>query len=188
MTDKIIAQIIDILNVGGTILYPTDTIWGLGCDACNADAVEKIYAIKQRDPEKSMLILCADMEQVAKHVESIPKQVTTILAESRHPTTIIYPQARNLPENLTATDGSIGIRIPDSSFCRNLLKAFGRPIVSTSANFSGQPSPATFNDIDRRLFEKVDFAVPRECEDSRSRTSSQILKITPEGEITVIRK
>lgn len=187
-TDKIISQIIDILNVGGTILYPTDTIWGLGCDACNPQAVEKIYRIKQRNPEKSMLILCADLRQAANYIEDFPGRVRNILSEATRPTTIIYPKARNLPSNLTATDGSIGIRIPKSLFCNNLLKVFGRPIVSTSANFSGKPSPASFSDIDKKLFDNVDFVVPQNFDDSQDNTTSQILKITTDGEITVIRK
>ena len=130
-----IQKALEVLRNGGIILYPTDTVWGIGCDATNANAVEKIYSIKQRDPNKSMLILCSDIEQLEKYVVSLPQVASDVMQNNSKPTTIIYPEARNLPASLVANDGSIGIRIPNMEFCQALLRTFGKPIVSTYANF-----------------------------------------------------
>ena len=191
------------LSLGGTLLYPTDTIWGIGCDATNPDAIEKIYRIKQRDHSKSMLILCADEKMVRSFIPQPDPKALDLLLHSSRPTTVIFPCASGLPDNLLAADGSIGIRIPytgptddgqrlsGSVFCHELLKAFGRPIVSTSANFSGHPSPSCFNDIEMELKAQVDYIVPPlEGTDTpnTNATGSRIVKITTSGEIIVIRK
>ena len=187
MDNTIIEQALRVLQKGGILLYPTDTIWGLGCDATNVVAIEKIYSIKKRDVGKSMLILCLDVKQAKNYVVSFPKVAEELLHHAQRPTTIIYPQACNLPDVLVANDGSIGIRIPDMEFCRELLSRFGRPIVSTSANFSGMPSPVDYNDISQELKDVVDYAVPNMPEFAGSATGSRILKVDTDGSITTIR-
>lgn len=182
MKNDCIEKALSVLEAGGTLLYPTDTIWGIGCDATNAEAVERIYAIKERDHSKSMLILCADEAMRSRYVDDTLAPRT---ADSDRPTTIIFPQARHLPENLLAADGSIGIRIPDMEFCQQLLKAFDRPIVSTSANLSGEPSPRCFNEISMRLIERVDHVVENRPEYNRESTGSRIIKLTDNGIITI---
>ena len=146
--------LLDTLRRGGTILYPTDTVWGLGCDATNADAIEKIYRIKQRDHAKSMLLLCAGEEMVRRYVPAPSEDALQLLLHSDRPTTVIFPHAVGLADNLTAADGSIAIRVPRANagvtdsrgaeFCHELLLAWDRPIVSTSANLSGEPSPTCY--------------------------------------------
>lgn len=187
MDNTIIEQALQVLQNGGILIYPTDTIWGLGCDATNVAAIEKIYSIKKRDAAKSMLILCSDMKQVKNYVVSFPKAAEELLLRAQRPTTIIYPQACNLPDILVANDGSIGIRIPDMEFCSELLRRFGKPIVSTSANFSGMPSPVGYNKISKKLKEAVDYVVPNLPEFAGSATGSRILKIEADGSITTIR-
>ena len=187
MYNTIIEQALQVLQKGGILLYPTDTIWGLGCDATNVAAIEKIYSIKKRDAGKSMLILCLDVKQVKNYVVSFPKAAEELLHHAQRPTTIIYPQACNLPDILVANDGSIGIRIPDMEFCSELLRRFGKPIVSTSANFSGMPSPSSYNDISQDLKDVVDYAVPNIPDFAGSTTGSRILKVETDGSITTIR-
>ncbi len=187
MDNTIIEQALQVLQKGGILLYPTDTIWGLGCDATNVAAIEKIYSIKKRDAAKSMLILCSDVKQAKNYVVSFPKAAEELLLRAQRPTTIIYPQACNLPDVLVANDGSIGIRIPDMEFCSKLLRRFGKPIVSTSANFSGMPSPIGYNDISPELKDMVDYAVPNLPEFAGSATGSRILKVETDGSITTIR-
>lgn len=175
--------------MGGTILYPTDTIWGIGCDATNAAAVEKVYSIKGRDHSKSMLILCAGIEMVERYVAEVPPKVRLLLMANERPTTVIMPMSRNLlASNLAAADGTIGVRIPHMEFCQALLTAFGKPLVSTSANLSGHPSPACFGDIDKILLDCADFCVPKEYDTSRETSSSRIVKCLGDGSVTVIRE
>lgn len=184
---QILQKAAEVLCRGGVILYPTDTIWGIGCDATNPQAIEKVYGIKHRDHGKSMLILCKDFHQVRQYVGYIDPKLEKYVSSHKSPTTVIYPQARNLPSNLVASDGSIGIRVPNSDFCRQLVGVFGKPIVSTSANFSGEPAPADFYHLDARLVEIVDFLVPVECSESHHRKSSRIIKLGADGKICVLR-
>ncbi len=182
--DIVVASLMD----GKTLLYPTDTIWGIGCDATNAAAVEKIYALKQRDHSKSMLVLCADIGMVERFVAPVDDTVRHLLLDGERPTTVILPLSRGLlAPNLTAADGTIGVRIPRMAFCLSLLKEFGRPIVSTSANLSGQPSPSCFADISDALLEAVDCCVPSRYEEHTGSVSSRILKPQPDGTIAVLR-
>lgn len=176
---EIIEKAAEVIQNGGLILYPTDTIWGIGCDATNAEAVERIYRIKQRDRSKSMLILMTSgsyNHPMAEHTD--------------RPTTFIVPAeslGQKVADNLTATDGTIGIRMPKHRFCESLLKTLGRPIVSTSANFSGHPSPATAAEIDPILKTLVDYCVPALAEfESGEHRGSRIIKITG-NDIIVIR-
>ena len=179
--EQIIAQTVEVLRCGGTILYPTDTIWGIGCDARNADAVEKIYSIKQRDHSKSMLVL---VESRKLEVEGGERPTTYILPLSVWDGTMHLEVAANLP----AVDGSLGVRMPRHAFCQEVIRRLGAPLVSTSANFSGQPSPATYNDIDAALKLRVDYCVPPLAEFISAETrGSRIVKIGADGSKTVIR-
>ena len=184
----VLDSLLSVLSQGGTMLYPTDTIWGIGCDATNASAVDKIYDIKQRDHSKSMLILCSDLDMVERFVGGVGEEAARLLLSADRPTTVILPMTLSrLANNLAASDGSIGVRIPRMEFCQNMLRAFGRPIVSTSANFSGSPSPSSFSDIDSNLIARVDFCVPHYFDRPSAGTSSRILKLSPSGDIQILR-
>lgn len=137
-----IEEAVKVLRAGGILLYPTDTIWGIGCDATDEKAVERVFEIKQRADSKSLIILASDMDMVARYVREIPEMAVTVESLSDKPLTIIYPEGINLAPNVTAEDGSIAIRIPKNDFCVELVRRFGKPIVSTSANVSGTPAPA----------------------------------------------
>src|SRR5690606_29677468 len=150
---------LDNLRNGKVILYPTDTIWGLGCDALNPDAIEKIYTLKGRDRNKSMLILLENENQLLSYVKEVPEVAYQLIEFSDRPMTIVYEGAKNLPENLLAADGCIGIRIVRDPFCQELIRRFRRPIVSTSANLSGEPSPEHFDEISEKLKDEVDYIV-----------------------------
>ena len=186
-TQKTLQHTADVLQRGGVVIYPTDTIWGLGCDATNAEAIEKLCGIKRRDPHKSMLILCKDYEQVAQYVEDFDSSVVDYISRWKTPTTVVYPKAKNLPQSLLAPDGSIGIRVPKSDFCKSLIEKFGKPIVSTSANFAGEEPPKDHYHLNTLLIEQVDYLVPAECCDSRYHKSSRIVKKNDKGEFVVIR-
>lgn len=184
---NIVDKTCKVLENGGTILYPTDTIWGIGCDACNENAIARIYNIKHRDKGKSMLILVDSMEMMKKYTTSIPEIAVDLIDAADRPLTIIYPKAKNLPKNLVAEDGSIGIRIVNDDFCRELIGVFGKPIVSTSANLSGTNPPLGFCDIATEIKDEVDLVVPlRQDELSRYR-NSDIVKVDESGNIQVIR-
>ena len=177
-----------VLRDGGVIIYPTDTIWGIGCDATNADAVEKIYKIKRRSDSKSLIVLASDTDMINKYVQQVPEIAYQLIELNDKPMTIIYPGAAGLAENVIAEDGSVGIRIPMSDFCINLIKKFKKPIVSTSANISGTPAPQSYNEITREILDAADFAVSPECEGAATHKASQIIKIGLGGEIEIIRK
>lgn len=187
MIDSTIHSAVEALRQGRTLLYPTDTIWGIGCDATNAAAIELVYALKQRDHSKSMLILCSDVEMLRRYVADPTEEALRMVTESDRPTTVIFPKAVGLPDNLLAQDGSIGIRIPQTDFCQRLLQELGRPIVSTSANLSGEPSPACFDDISQALKSRVWHIVEDRPEYNREGQSSRIVKLSPTGEIIILR-
>ena len=172
---------VEVLRQGGLILYPTDTIWGIGCDATNNDAVNKVYNIKKRDPGKSMLILAADTNMVDRYINEFPEIAEELFDNSDTPLTIILPDARNLADGLAADDNSIGIRIPDDPFCQEILRRFRRPIVSTSANLSGEPSPSWFGEINPDLIEKMDYVVKWRQEEQSSSKASAIINIASDG-------
>ena len=176
------------LRQGGTLLYPTDTIWGIGCDATNAAAVEKIYAIKQRDHSKSMLILCEDISMVHRFVGRVGEKAMQLLLSQDRPTTVILPMTEGLlAANLVAADGTIGVRIPQMVFCHEMLRLFGCPIVSTSANLSGNPSPRCYAEIDASLRTRVDYCVPATEERSSGSSGSRIVKVLDSGRVLVLR-
>lgn len=183
-----INKAIDVLKKGGVILYPTDTIWGIGCDATNPAAVEKIYKIKQRAESKAMLVLINDSSELDKYVETVPDIAYELIDVAVKPLTIIYDGAIGLASNLIASDGSIGIRVTKEEFSHQLCKRFRKPIVSTSANVSGKKSPATFREIDNAILESVDYVVNYRQEDDCALKSSEIIKLSKSGTIKIIRK
>ncbi|HBN05323.1 MAG TPA: threonylcarbamoyl-AMP synthase [Bacteroidales bacterium] len=176
---------IEILNNGGIILYPTDTIWGLGCDATNIKAIEKIISLKGRDSSKNLIILVSNIEMLEKYIEFLPSQALSLLNEFETPLTIIYPKSKNLP-SLLSQDETIGIRIPKHKYCQELIRNFKKPVVSTSANISNQPSPKSFKEISNEIKNGVDFIAEVE-QDKESSQASSIFKITLEGETIKIR-
>ncbi len=179
-------EIIDILKTGKTILYPTDTVWGIGCDATNFEAVQKIYQLKNREESKSLIILVDSVEMLKKYVHAVSETVLNILKITEKPTTIIYPNPKNLAKNTIASDNTIAIRIPKDDFCLQLIKAFGKPIVSTSANVSGEPTPKTFSEISTAILQSVDYVVALH-QDKTTEKSSTILKVVGTS-VNVIRE
>ena len=177
---------IHILNEGGTIAYPTDTVWGLGCDATKAESVDKIFDLKQRNESKSLIILVSDIDMLQEYIPEIPENVVKLLKSTEKPTSIIYVNPIGLAKNVIASDNSVAIRIPQNNFCLQLIKDFGKPIVSTSANISGEPTPKSFSEISTTILESVDYVVNLQREE-RNEKSSTILKVEENGEITVIR-
>ncbi|MDR1172731.1 MAG: threonylcarbamoyl-AMP synthase [Bacteroidales bacterium] len=182
-----IEKSLEILNRGGVILYPTDTVWGIGCDATNSAAVDRIYAIKRRNGARSMLTLVDDPDMLAGYVEKAPGIAIRLDAEAVQPLSIIYPKARNLASNLIADDGSIGIRMVKEPFCRQLIKAFGKPVVSTSANISGEPAPGIFDEISGEIRAAVDYIVRWRQNDRQPATASSIIKLNTDGSYHVLR-
>lgn len=179
---------IKVLKEGGIILYPTDTIWGLGCDATNEKAVEKIYKLKQRSDSKSLITLAANTDMVCKYVKEMPDIAISLIEVNNKPMTIIYPGAMGLAKNVIAADGSVGIRVPMNDFCVKLITRFRRPIVSTSANISGTPAPEYFEDIEQEIIDGVDYVVDPDLEDATSHKASQIIKVGLKNEIEIIRE
>lgn len=183
----------DILNClgtlrkGGIILYPTDTIWGIGCDATNAEAVKKIIALKRRPPSKSMIVLLADPRDINKYTSSVNPAIADYIERAERPTTVIYDGALGLAENLVAQDGSIGIRVIKEDFCRHLIKRFRKPIVSTSANISEQSPPVNFDAISCEIIEGVDYVVKFRQNEIEAGRSSVLVKFNSNGEVVVLR-
>jgi L-threonylcarbamoyladenylate synthase len=185
--DNEIKKAIEILNQGGIILYPTDTIWGIGCDATNSEAVQRIYKIKQREDSKSMLVLLDSESRLQQYIKEVPEIAWQLIEVSDKPITIIYPGAKNLAENLIADDDSIGIRITADEFCQKLLSRFKKPLVSTSANISGKKSPSIFAEIEEEIIHSVDYVVNWRQDEFNSGTPSSIIKLGIGGEIKIIR-
>ena len=179
---------LDVLHRGGIILYPTDTIWGIGCDATDAEAVQRVYQLKQREDSKSMLVLLENPNLILSYIEEMPEVAWDLIEFAEKPTTIIYDKAKNLACNLIAEDGSIGIRITKEAFTQNLIQRFRKPIVSTSANISGQPSPANFFDIADEIKASVDYIVTYRQEEKINPPASSIIKLGTSGLIKIIRK
>ena len=173
---------------GKIILYPTDTVWGIGCDATNEAAVRRVFDLKQRQESKSMLVLLDRMDKVPLYVERIPLIAWDLVPNTDRPTTFIYPTAKNLPANMIPHDGTIAIRIVREGFCSKLIHALDRPLVSTSANISGTPSPATFSEISPAIRERVDYCVPEEFSDSTDFKPSRIIKFIDDYNFTIIRE
>ena len=178
---------LEILKRGGVILYPTDTIWGIGSDATNSKSVERIYAIKQRNEAQTMLTLVDGWDMLAGYVDDVPEIAVQLMGKAQKPLSIIYRKAKNLATNLIAADGSIGIRIVQEPFCQQLIKAFGKPIVSTSANISGQPAPGTFDEISNEIKDAVDYIVHWRQDDRQPANASMIVQLNEDGSYKVIR-
>ncbi len=179
---------VKVLKEGGVILYPTDTVWGIGCDASDKDAVARVFEIKEREDAKSLITLVADADMIGRYVKVIPQMAIELIEINDKPMTIIYPGAMGLAGNVVAEDGSVGIRIPQSEFCRQLCRRFGGAIVSTSANISGEEAPASFEDINAAILDAVDHIVDPFYEEGATGVSSQIIKVGLDGEIKVIRE
>jgi L-threonylcarbamoyladenylate synthase len=177
-----------VLKNGGVILYPTDTVWGLGCDATNEDAVKKIFQIKQREDLKSMLVLTDNEAKIERLVEKVSNVAWDLISLSETPLTIIYSGAKNLAKNLIAQDGSVGIRVTKEAFSNKLCAQFRLPVVSTSANVSGQPAPQNFNEINDEIKNAVDYIVSYRQKDTSKAKPSSIIKLEPNGIVTIIRK
>jgi L-threonylcarbamoyladenylate synthase len=183
-----IKKAVEILRNGGIILYPTDTVWGIGCDATNSESVEKIYKLKRRSDSKSMLVLVDSADRISRHVKQIPNLAADLIELSDTPLTIIYPQAVNLAPNLIAEDGTTGIRVVRHEFCKQLIFALNRPIVSTSANISGEKPPQKLNEVDDEIKNNVDFIVNSIFEGKPTYKPSAIIKLGLQNEVEVIRK
>jgi len=175
------------LKEGKTLLYPTDTVWGIGCDDTNFSAVSEIYKIKQRSESKSHIILVDSFAMLSEFVENIPDKAIEELEKATKPTTIIYDNPKGLAQNVIASDNSIAIRIVQNDFCKTLIKALGKPIVSTSANISGEPTPKSFSEIHATILDSVDYIVNLQLEEF-STSPSRILKIDTTGAIVILRE
>lgn len=176
------------MREGGVILYPTDTIWGIGCDATNEDAVRRVYEIKQRQDSKAMLVLVDSSVKVDFYVRDVPEVAWDLIALADKPLTIIYSGARNLAANLLAEDGSVGIRVTNEDFSKRLCQQFRKAIVSTSANISGQPSPKNFSEISEEVKSAVDYIVGYRQEEMSNPKPSSIIKLDKGGVIKIIRE
>lgn len=179
---------VDVLIKGGVILYPTDTIWGLGCDATRQDAVERIFSIKQRDDSKSLIVLVNGFGMLERYVRNIPEIAYQLAEVADKPLTIIYPKGRSLAPGVLGSDGSVGIRICSEGFCNELITRFRKPIVSTSANISDTPAPAIFSEIDEVIASSADYVVSCRQSDTTRNTPSSIIKVEDDGVIRIIRK
>ena len=182
-----VARAAEVLRAGGLILYPTDTVWGLGCDATNPDAVARIYRLKQSENKKSMLVLCASADMVVRYVDRAPGIAFEVMELATAPLTLILPGAVGVAENLIPEEGTLGVRVPDHEFCRRLLRALGRPIVSTSANISGAETPVGLQEVAREIVDGVDFVVNPRFEGKPTRRASSILAFGEGGEVKIIR-
>ena len=182
-----ITACLKVLDAGGLILYPTDTIWGIGCDTSNESAVAKIYKLKKRSDEKSMIVLLEDEKEILKYVTQPSPRIFDYIKGIKKPTTFIYEGGIGLATNLVQQDGTIGIRVTTDPFCKQLIRKFGKPLVSTSANISGYPPPVVFADIDIAIKNGVDYVVQHRQDDTTAAFPSSIIKWNADGSLTIIR-
>ena len=183
-----IKKAVEVMKNGGVILYPTDTVWGIGCDATNAEAVAKVYKIKQRDDSKALICLVDSDARLQRYVRNAPEVAWNVMELATKPTTVIFDEAVNLAPNLIAEDGSIAMRITNEEFSKELCYRFQKPIVSTSANISGQPAAQNYCDISEELLNAVDYICFSRRQEHKPHTPSSIIKIKNNGEIDIIRK
>ena len=183
-----IKQAVEVMRRGGVILYPTDTIWGIGCDATNEEAVRRVYDIKRRDDSKALICLVDSADRMQRYVGNVPAVTWDLVELSEKPLTLILDEARNLAPNLLAADGSAGIRVPREEFSRQLCFRFQKAIVSTSANVSGEPSPKCFADISDEIKNAVDYVVKARQKEKTQAAPSSIIKLGRNGEVSIIRK
>jgi len=188
MLKEEVAKALKVLQEGGIILYPTDTVWGIGCDASNTEAVKKIYELKQREESKSMIVLLDNDNKLLSYVKEIPDVAYDLIEFAENPLTLILSGAKNISPALINADGSVGIRIVKHQFCEQLIQRLRKPLVSTSANISGQPSPKNFAAISPEIIEGVDYVVNLEQHDLQEKKPSTIMKLEPDGRFIFIRK
>lgn len=186
-TEDDIKKAVEVMKKGGVILYPTDTVWGIGCDATNADAVAKVYAIKHRDDSKALICLVDSDARIQRYVRNVPEVAWNLLELAEKPTTVILDNAVNLAPNLIAEDGSIAMRITRESFSKKLCYRFQKPIVSTSANISGEPAAQNYCDISEELINAVDYVCWSRRQEHKPHTPSSIIKLSENGEVKIIR-
>lgn len=186
--ESLIEQSVKVLKSGGVILYPTDTIWGIGCNAIDEKAIRRVYEIKKRIIDKSLIILLSNMNQLSKYVKEVPSTAKKLIEETMIPLTIIYEHATNLPEILCAQDGSIAIRVVKNEFCEKLIDKLEYPLVSTSANISGEKPPIDFKDIKQEIKDKVDFIVKLNESGDKQGKASKIIKLNARGDVQIIRE
>jgi L-threonylcarbamoyladenylate synthase len=183
-----VSKAFKIVQDGGIILYPTDTIWGIGCDAANTEAVKKIYHLKQRDEAKSMIILLDTDNKLASYIQEVPELAYNLIEYAENPLTLIMPGARNISPALIANDGSVGIRVSNHPFCQGLIQRLRRPLVSTSANISGKPSPQYFSQVDQEVIDGVDYVVDVDQHSMEIKNPSTIMRLAPDGRFEFIRR
>lgn len=186
--DRELTNALAALHSGGTILYPTDTVWGIGCDCTNERAVEKIFKIKKRDSSKSLVLLVDSDARLLRYVKAVPEIAWELMQYSDKPLTIVYPEGKNVAKNMIGPDKSVAIRITSDLFCKNLIRTFDNGLVSTSANISGEPSPQNFSDIHNEILNAVDYVVNLRQEEKTPAAPSSIIKVGLKGEIQIIRK
>lgn len=185
MTEEI-NKAIAILEKGGLLLYPTDTVWGIGCDATNKDAVQKVYDLKQREDSKALICMVGNDAMLERHIDNVPDLAYDIIDLSTKPTTIIYDNPKGVAKNLIANDNTLAVRVATDKFCQYLINKFKKPIVSTSANISGQPSPNSFKEISKAILTGVDYVVNLH-QDKKNEQPSAIIKLSNDGIVKVIR-
>ncbi len=183
-----INKALEVLRLGGIIVYPTDTIWGIGCDASNEEAVKKIYALKQRADSKSMIVLVDTDMRLLRHIPEVHELAWDLIEWAEKPLTLIYDKPQGLAPSVVAEDDTVGVRITKDAFCKKLIQALGKPIVSTSANISGQPSPNSFKEIDAAILEGADYVVNLHREKNSVSSPSTIIRLKTNGEVKVLRK
>ncbi|MBS1531876.1 MAG: threonylcarbamoyl-AMP synthase [Bacteroidetes bacterium] len=183
-----VAKALKVVKEGGIILYPTDTIWGIGCDATNTDAVKKIFKLKQRDEAKSMIILLDTENKLESYVREVPAIAYDLMEYAENPLTLVMPGARNISPALISEDGSVGIRVAKHEFCQQLIQRLRKPLVSTSANISGKPSPQNFGQIDQEIIDEVDYVVDLEQHNMELKRPSTIMRLQPDGRFEFLRR
>ncbi len=183
-----IARALEVLRKGGVILYPTDTVWGIGCDATNERAVQRIYELKRSENKKGMLVLMTSADQTVRYVDKAPEVAWQLMEVADKPLTLILPGAVGVAPNLIPEEGTLGVRVPRHAFCEGLLRRLGRPLVSTSANLSGEPAPASFGDISQEIRDGVDYTVDPRCEGDATGRASSIILLGEGGEVKIIRE
>jgi L-threonylcarbamoyladenylate synthase len=188
MLNNEVAAALKVVQQGGIILYPTDTIWGIGCDATNTEAVQKIYRLKQRDEAKSMIILLDTNNKLPSYISDVPELAYDLIEFAENPLTLVMPGAKNISPALIAADGSVGVRISDHPFCQQLIQRLRKPLVSTSANISGKPSPQYFSQIDQEIIDGVDYVVDIDQHSMEIKNPSTIMRLAPNGSFEFLRR
>lgn len=182
-----ISKAVSVMKRGGVILYPTDTVWGIGCDATSSDAIRRVYEIKRRSDSKALISLVSDIDMLERFVGNVPLSVADFLEKSDRPTTVVYPSCRLLAPELLADDGSAGIRVTSEIYSRGLCQELGVPVVSTSANISGEPAPALFSEISDEIISAVDYVADFRRDDSTVSAPSRVVKLNSDGSFIILR-